>query len=97
MAVAPNADRRMRKLVAVLLGLVLAAAAMAPDYWTVFNAEKAAEAGAAADRIGRRQDLLARVQTEGDIFYRGHEGGFAAQDIVKVADELDGPYPAPIA
>jgi predicted amino acid racemase len=67
-----------------------AAAAMAPDYWTVFNAEKAAEAAAVADRIGRRQDLLARVQTEGDIFYRGHEGGFAAQDIVKVADELDG-------
>lgn len=66
-----------------------AAAAMAPYYWTVFNAEKAAEAGKAADRIGRRQDLLARIQTAGDIFYRGHEGGFAAQDAVKVADELD--------
>src|SRR5262249_19653007 len=58
-----------------------AAASMAPDYWTVFNSEKAAEAGAAADRLGRRQDLLARIQAEGDVFYSGHEGGFAAADI----------------
>jgi predicted amino acid racemase len=66
-----------------------AAAAMAPAYWTVFNDEKAEEAAAAAGRHGRSQDLLARLQAPGDIFYRGHEGGFAAADAVAVADRLD--------
>jgi predicted amino acid racemase len=66
-----------------------AAAALAPAYWTVFNREKAAEAAAAAGNIGREQPLLARIQTEGDIFYRGHEGGFAAADVVAVAEAVD--------
>ena len=35
------------------------------------------------------QDLLARIREEGDTFYRGHEGGFDAGDIVEVADRLD--------
>ncbi len=66
-----------------------AAAALKPDYWTVFSDEKAKEAGDAAERAGREQNLLARIQTEGDIFYRGHEGGFEADDITAVADRLD--------
>jgi predicted amino acid racemase len=66
-----------------------AAAAMQPAYWTVFNEEKAAEAAAAAGRLGRRQNLLARLQAPGDIFYTGHEGGFAADDAVAVADRLN--------
>jgi len=65
------------------------AAALAPDYWTVFSLEKAREAGAAARRAGRTQRVLARVTAPGDRFYRGHEGGFEAADVVRVADELD--------
>jgi len=67
-----------------------AAASLAPDYWTVFNSEKAAGAARAAKTRGRIQDLLARIQTAGDTFYRGHEGGFALGDITEVADRLDG-------
>jgi predicted amino acid racemase len=67
-----------------------AAAALGPDYWTIFNFEKAAEAADASKARDRVQDLLARIQTEGDTFYRGHEGGFNAEDVVKVADRLDG-------
>lgn len=67
-----------------------AAARLEPDYWTVFSDEKADEAAAAAHRAGRVQSLLARIQTDGDTFYRGHEGGFLAADIVEVADRLDG-------
>ena len=67
-----------------------AAAHLAPDYWTVFNFEKAGEAASAAERGGRRQNLLARIQTEGDQFYRGHEGGFEATEVLAVADRLDG-------
>lgn len=67
----------------------MAARALAPDYWTVFSDEKAAQAAAASAKAGRTQDLLARIQTAADIFYRGHEGGFAAEDIVEVADRLD--------
>ena len=67
-----------------------AAFRLKPDYWTVFNREKALEAAQASSRAGRRQNLLARIQAEGDRFYVGHEGGFPAQDIVAVADMIDG-------
>jgi predicted amino acid racemase len=66
-----------------------AAASLTPDYWTVFSLEKATEAGAAAKQIGRTQPLLARIAGDGDKFYRGHEGGFAADTILSVADALD--------
>ncbi|MCJ7873913.1 alanine racemase [Phaeobacter sp. J2-8] len=66
-----------------------AAAQLQPDYWTVFSDDKAREAAEAAARAGRVQNLLARVQTEGDTFYRGHEGGFAASDICAVAERMD--------
>jgi predicted amino acid racemase len=65
------------------------AASFSPRYWTVFNLEKAREAAAASARRDRRQDLLARIQTAGDRFYRGHEGGFEAADVAKDADRLD--------
>ena len=67
-----------------------AAASLSPDFWTVFAFEKAAEAAAARARRGGRQRFLARIQTAGDRFYRGHEGGFEATDAVRVADQLDG-------
>ena len=66
-----------------------AAAALSPDYWTVFNIEKASEAATASHGLGRVQPLLARIQAVGDRFYRGHEGGFSAADILHVADHLD--------
>ncbi|MCU1558562.1 MAG: putative amino acid racemase [Microbacteriaceae bacterium] len=65
------------------------AAALEPLYWTVFNEVKAREAAEASRAHGHSQDLLARVIARGDTFYRGHEGGFAAEDIVAVADALD--------
>lgn len=66
-----------------------AAAGMQPDYWTVFNAEKAREAGAALRRTGHEGRLLVRIFAEGDVFYNGHEGGFPAERIVEVAEQLD--------
>ena len=66
-----------------------AAASMKPEHWTVFNMEKATEAAAANKKLGQTQGLLARIVAEGDRFYRGHEGGFPAADIVAVADRLD--------
>ncbi|MBV8566194.1 MAG: alanine racemase [Methylobacteriaceae bacterium] len=66
-----------------------AAASVAPEYWTVFNQEKAEEAGRASKAAGRRQALLARIQAPGDTFYLGHEGGFDAAQVVSVAAALD--------
>lgn len=66
-----------------------AAASLTPDYWTVFSLEKASEAGAAGKSIGRTQSLMARIVRDGDKFYRGHEGGFAADNILSVAEALD--------
>src|SRR5690606_13404507 len=65
-----------------------AAARMEPGYWTVFSLDKAREAAGAAARRGRIQPLLARIHAPGDFFYAGHEGGFDAGDIVRVAGEL---------
>lgn len=67
----------------------MAARDLAPDYWTVFSDEKAAEAASAAKAVGREQAILARVQTQGDTFYRGHEGGFAAEAAVEAARRID--------
>jgi predicted amino acid racemase len=67
----------------------VAARDLAPDYWTVFSDDKAAEAAAAARAAGREQAILARVQTLGDTFYRGHEGGFAAEAAVGAARRID--------
>jgi predicted amino acid racemase len=67
----------------------MAAGRLRPDYWTVFSEDKAKEAAAAAAVAGRKQNLLARIQTAGDIFYRGHEGGFPADEIAAVADMID--------
>lgn len=66
-----------------------AAAALRPLYWTVFNEEKAVDAGRAAMELGRTQDVLLRVVGRTDQFYAGHEGGFEAGEVVAVADRLD--------
>ena len=66
-----------------------AAASLKPDHWTVFSMEKAAEAAAAAAKRGDDQALLARIVAAGDRFYRGHEGGFSAGDVITVADRFD--------
>jgi predicted amino acid racemase len=66
-----------------------AAAAMTPDYWTVFNVEKAAEAGQVNAAMGRSQAILARIVAEGDRFYRGHEGGFDSNKILETAELID--------
>jgi len=67
-----------------------AATRLQPDFWTVFSETKAREAAAASRACGREQPLLARIQAPEDTFYRGHEGGFAAADILATADCLDG-------
>jgi predicted amino acid racemase len=66
-----------------------AAAAMSPEFWTVFNLEKAEQAAKAAANLGRDQALLARIHADGDDFYSGHEGGFAAVDVIEIADQFD--------
>ncbi|MGO1412664.1 MAG: alanine racemase [Microbacterium sp.] len=76
-------------LVQIPRGSADRAAELAPEYWTVFNLEKAIEAGRAARKRGREQTVMARIHAQGDRFYPGHEGGFDASEIVRVADELD--------
>ena len=77
-------------LVQVPHGEAASAAAMQPAYWTVFSDDKAVEAAHASAQLGRDQALLARIYADGDEFYSGHEGGYRAEDIVAVADRLDG-------
>jgi predicted amino acid racemase len=65
------------------------AASLNPDYWTIFNPEKAQAAAAAASARGRDQALLARIHADQDTFYAGHEGGFEATDVLRTAERLD--------
>lgn len=76
-------------LVQIPFASAAVAASLEPGYWTVFSEQKAREAAAAASALGRVQPVLARIAAEGDTFYPGHEGGFAAADIARVADRLD--------
>ncbi|WP_419926612.1 alanine racemase [Candidatus Poriferisocius sp.] len=77
-------------LVQVAAGEAREAVAMHPDYWTVFTPNKAAEASAAASRIGRVQDLLVRVFAPGDEFYPGHEGGIPLEDLPAMIAHIAG-------
>ena len=89
MARAGMAVAHLGHLVQIPRGDADEAAGLDPAFWTVFNEDKAAEAAQAAHRRGRIQPLLARVYSEGDRFYPGHEGGFAATDVVDVAHRLE--------
>ena len=64
------------------------AAGLEPDYWTVFSANKAAEAASAAFARGRSQRLLVRVFDPGDEFYSGHEGGVLLDDLPAMIDRI---------
>jgi len=77
-------------LVQIAAGETGEAMAMHPDYWTVFSPNKAAEASAAASRLGRVQDLLVRVFAPGDEFYPGHEGGIPLEDLPAMIAHIAG-------
>ncbi len=64
------------------------AAALRPDFWTVFSAGKAAEAAAAGVALDRTQNLLVRVCAAGDEFYPGHEGGVSLDGLGAFIDRL---------
>lgn len=68
-------------LVQMARGETREAAGMAPEYWTIFSRTKAAEASRAVARLGRTQDVLLRIWSEGDVFYPGHEGGFHIDEL----------------
>lgn len=64
------------------------AAALRPDFWTVFSAGKASEAAGAAVALHRTQNLLVRVCAPGDEFYPGHEGGVPLDGLGAFIDRL---------
>lgn len=59
-----------------------------PEYWTVFSYEQAYAISKHLPK-GKKQKVLARIQDENDRFYRGHEGGFNASDVLEVAMKID--------
>lgn len=77
-------------LVQIPVAEAAAAASMRPSNWTIFSEDKAREAASAATGIGAEQDLLARIHAPRDTFYSGHEGGFAADQVERVAELLNG-------
>jgi len=62
------------------------AAAFSPEYWTLYNLEKAREVSEACTALRRKQRVLLRVHAPNDRFYSGHEGGF---DVAGLAEALE--------
>ncbi|MDD2958350.1 MAG: alanine racemase [Lachnospiraceae bacterium] len=75
-------------LVQVPKAETMAAAAMEPEYWTVYSLEKAKAISDAVPE-GRIQKIMLRIYTDGDTYYTGHEGGFEAKDIVEAAKKIN--------
>ncbi len=76
-------------LVQVPFAEVAAIEALRPANWTVYALERAVTAAAQAARAGRTQEFLARICGPGDVFYRTQEGGFPADDVLGVAEDID--------
>lgn len=75
-------------LVQVPKGETRAAVLMRPEYWTVYSYEKAKEISKALPE-GWEQKVMIRIYADGDTYYKGHEGGFPATDVVEVAKNID--------
>lgn len=61
---------------------------MQPEYWTVYSIEKAREISKYMDK-NKIQKIMLRIFSDGDTFYKGHEGGFAAPNITKIIKEIN--------
>jgi predicted amino acid racemase len=66
-----------------------AALDMKPDVITLYSQEKAAELSCAAQKRGAVQDVLLRIRDDGDIFYKGQEGGFPLKTLNETLDMLE--------
>ena len=85
-----GSDRPYRPSVAGPASRSRGGGASQPEYWTVFNLEKANEAGAASLKRGREQALLARIRAPGDTFYAATKAASLPPAICAVAEALDG-------
>jgi predicted amino acid racemase len=69
-------------------GAVLDLVKMQPEVFTVFSLQKAKELNEAAKQLGVRQNILLRVYGQQVLFYPGHEGGFALDQLIDAAREI---------
>lgn len=60
-----------------------------PDYWTVFGAAQARQISRTLATRPVEQRVLIRVFDSGDLFYPGHEGGVALEDLASAIAEID--------
>ena len=62
---------------------------MEPEFWTTFSLDKTEKISYYCKKNKKKQKILARIYSEGDTFYRGHEGGFPAENIVNIAEKIN--------
>jgi len=61
---------------------------MNPEIITVFSIEKAKRISDIASKLGKVQNLLLRVRTQGDIIYPNEEGGILRENLKKAVDQI---------
>ena len=66
------------------------ALAMRPEVVTVYSVEAARRISAAANALGRRQDLLLQIYGPNDIYFPGQEGGFRIEEALPAARAIAG-------
>jgi predicted amino acid racemase len=75
-------------LVQIPANRIAAAVSAGPEYWTVYSLEQAR----AISRVlppGKSQNIMMRIFKAGDTFYKGHEGGFAVENIGENIEKIN--------
>jgi predicted amino acid racemase len=65
------------------------AMAWSPEVVTVFNRDHARWVSESVTRQGRKQDLLLKVYSDGDVFFDGQEGGINEEDLLAAARDME--------
>jgi len=75
-------------LVQIPKGMIKEILSYHPEVVTVFSVEKAREIGAAAQELGRVQEIILRVVGKNDLIYEGQRGGFAEAELLEKGREI---------
>ena len=76
-------------LVQIPIHMIPAILKLHPDYVTVFSLANARNISRAAKEMGRKQKVFLRIANKEDYIYKGQEGGFTFEQIVKDIESIE--------
>ena len=76
-------------LVQIPIHMIPAILKLHPDYVTVFSLANAQNISRVAKEMGRKQKVFLRIANKEDYIYKGQEGGFTFEQIVKDIESIE--------